>query len=410
MWLCCFRCSRTDCFLHRTIETNYYIWSGYQVQFCKLFGVNTVQDFHKVLAWSFQALMSGRWPIQDHKDQNFEEGTIHHQMAGKELARGWRGVLWLLRGDLDYYSKSLLLPNVGSNSPCCYCPANVGDCPWSDFSSTSAWSQEVYTKTSCPPLKSTLFKAPLGLSIMSVGVDYLHVKLLGTDQYIYGSVLWLMVYGAGLPQNKAEERMSQMWLGMKAWLQEQGTRDSFSNLTLSMFWDPSSPKKGFPKLKGKAIEVREFGPCLLEMWKTTMREADYQHRQIRLLLKTSCQIDYMIHDSSSKEYRWPREVYEQFYTLVMNYLRLQSSLAKFYGDQGIFLFDVTIKSHYLAHLALMSQYSNPKLSWTFTGEDLMHLVKILAQSCVRGNKMARVSKKMLQKYRIALQLRLDTIV
>ena len=363
-----------------------------------------------ILAWSFQALLSGKWPERDSKNNVFAAGTIDKEMAGKDLAKGWRGVLWLLRGDLDYYSKSLLLPNVGSNAPCCYCPADVGECPWSDFSATSSWSQAVYTKTSCPPLKSTLFRAPLGLSILSVGVDYLHVKLLGTDQYIYGSVVWLMVYGAGLPQNRAEERMTQLWNDMKAWLKEDRRRDCFNNLTLSMFCDPAAPKKTFPKLKGKAIELREFGPCLLESWRATMTEGDYQHRQIRLLLRTSCQIDLMIQDSNFNDYRWPREEHEQFYNLVMNYLKLQTSLAKFYGEQGLFLFDVTIKSHYLAHLALMSQYLNPRLAWTFTGEDLMHFIKILAQSCVRGNRMSRVSKKMLQKYRIALQLRLDNCV
>ena len=64
----------------------------------------------------------------------------------------------------------------------------------------------------------------------------------------------------------------------------------------------------------------------------------------------------------------------------------------------MYLFNFTIKSHYLAHIALSSRYINPRLAWCYAGEDFMQKVKTIVASTQRGTQCHLVSKKAMQKY------------
>ena len=83
-------------------------------------------------------------------------------------------------------------------------------------------------------------------------------------------------------------------------------------------------------------------------------------------------------------FRFTDEDFAKYKQMTWIYLRLCAALAKTYMQRRKLLFDVTVKSHYLAHVMIQSQWLSPRLSWTFAGEDFMHIMKILAQACVKG--------------------------
>ena len=117
----------------------------------------------------------------------------------------------------------------------------------------------------------------------------------------------------------------------------------------------------------------------------------------------------LIDEYPSTLFRFSAEDFEKFKQMTWVYLRLYTALAKTFMNEGKLLFDITVKSHYMAHLMIQSEWLNPRLSWTFAGEDFMHIMKILAQSCVRGTQGPKVAAKMLAKYSLTLDLRFQKV-
>ena len=68
------------------------------------------------------------------------------------------------------------------------------------------------------------------------------------------------------------------------------------------------------------------------------------------------------------------------------------------------LFNVTIKCHYILHIAVTAKYCNPRLAMCYSGEDYMHHMKILVQSYVRGTAPTEVKQKLCDKIRHAFHL------
>ncbi len=86
----------------------------------------TVNMIWKIMAWSLQLLPDGKWPDRSWNSREYSIGSADAERAGKDLAGGYFGVLWALRGDLDYYKKKVLrLAHYAAASPCLWCRANL---------------------------------------------------------------------------------------------------------------------------------------------------------------------------------------------------------------------------------------------------------------------------------------------
>lgn len=111
-----------------TTERNFLIWAGWASMMSNLFGQRTKRGFWKILNWSLTALQKGYWPRFDHNGRQFVEGTLDRQRAGQPLCgRGsnfYRGVLWGLTSDLDFFRSEYQLPNSSAKyEPCPFCKA-----------------------------------------------------------------------------------------------------------------------------------------------------------------------------------------------------------------------------------------------------------------------------------------------
>ena len=143
--------------------------------------------------------MNGLWPERTWDGELDPKGGT--PLAGA-MGDFFVGVVWTLRGDLDYYCKELFLPNSGRNDrPCAFCPANasIGGLNAFEFrQGVSTWRTRIFTKATWAKsafCNHLLFRTTaLGITVLSVSADWMHNKNLGTDQYFYGSVLFMLCY------------------------------------------------------------------------------------------------------------------------------------------------------------------------------------------------------------------------
>ena len=186
----------------------------------------------------------------------------------------------------------------------------------------------------------------------------------------------------------------------------------FTTITLPMFCDVSTPtshKNKFPKLKGRAGEIRDLMPCLLDVWEQVVDLNITQHVQVKTLLQCSCHMEWIM-DSHSTEDAWSKGVSTDFKQCGFAYNELMNSLCKFYGRRGLTsmkLFNIVPKNHYLAHICLMCAYMNPRLAWCYMGEDFMQKIRRLAGGCCRGNNAVNAGRKLMSNYRSGIAFELQ---
>ena len=101
----------------------------------------------------------------------------------------------------------------------------------------------------------------IGVTILSLCYDWMHMKHLGVDKDFYGSVLWCMAYlfMPGTPS----ENVSEIHRFIQKWVKDNGEKPTVTPIVLSAFTKIRSPFAQFPKLKGTANALKHLGPPLL---------------------------------------------------------------------------------------------------------------------------------------------------
>ncbi len=94
------------------------------------------------------AVFHGEHPTRDSEGRAWADGSVEKELAGQPLAGGWRGVVWIIRGDLEWFANSLGLEHFSSLNPCFLCRADCIDdsCPWTDPRPTAKWRATVWDK------------------------------------------------------------------------------------------------------------------------------------------------------------------------------------------------------------------------------------------------------------------------
>ena len=239
-----------------------------------------------------------------------------------------------------------------------------------------------------------------GVTACSVAYDYTHLKYLGSDQYSFGAVLTLLVYHV-LPADP-EENVVQIWDEIKTDYQQYNVPVRYRYLNkISMFYRPAY---GFPKLRGKAAEIKYFGATLLRVWEKHMNVEIELHRRVRLMLRMNVMCEQLLTECK-EEVCFPEPRCTQFAEAMDAMLLLQTQIAEHFVEEGLQYFDVTAKSHMLQHCALAAKHLSPRVVWRFAGEDMQKKLQTLAKSSVKGNGPAQATRKMCSRYRIALHLR-----
>ena len=364
-------------------------------------GQDTMVEFCLILNWSLWWLYLGRWPTHDYQGHPYRAGTEEYKLATTVywLAQGFCGIVWGLQGDLDWFHKGMRLENHSRNeNPCCCCPAGMADPSWRDFRDCAAWCLLVYTAErwrEVHPNPLPIFGILInGETIL---IDYMHVKYLGVDQYLFGSVLSMLVFHI-MPGNP-QQNMSTVFSFLQAFWQHHRTGGAFRLITINMF---SRAATSQPKLRGRAGEIRRLAKALTACFKHYMDPEDELHKNVRSCLNTNCKLDDILDDNPG--WRLVGEPYEQFVRNAHGFCCLYETCATLAAGKTWEMFDVTIKLHYLLHIAKHSKFMHPKLGWCWSGEHFMKITKQLLASCTRGSVAQDAQVKMVDKWCIALDL------
>ena len=218
---------------------------------------------------------------------------------------------------------------------------------------------------------------------------------------MFGSVMWLLCF-AVMPGTPLQNLLV-CWRFISRFYKEQKTEHRFKFLNkLSMF----VRKSGFPKLRGKAAEIKGFGPSLLALWESKMRPLDV-HNQIRSMLQANVRAESIL-DAHAKAYCLPPAAAVKFEDAVSLMFQLQNQLAEHFlqDEDNVKVFNRTSKINFCCHSARLAKYLNPRMVWCFRGEDMMRHTQKLAKTCVRGLKKTGVPIKMAKCYKNGFHLSL----
>ena len=316
---------------------------------------------------------------------------------------GHFAVLFSLQGDLDYFASVLNLPrSTSASGPCALCRATkVGPCSWQDFRTSAAWRSSVWKasdwrswseRSSCP-----LLQLP-ATSCWTVAFDWLHIKYLGLDQFLYGSIIYMIVFYI-LP-GTPEVNMQSFWVLLQQQYSALAVASRYRYLNkLSMI----VRKTGAPKLRGKGAEIRHLSRPILNIWAANMNAALETHRKIHLMLKLNANAEQLLTEHR-EDFTLPRAAASKFQTCVDGLLMLQHELQEHFKDEDQRLFNVTEKSHFAQHCSILARHVSPRLVWCFSGEDQQRRVQELTQASVKGNGPGSALIKVATRYRMALHV------
>lgn len=113
-------------------------------------------------------------------------------------------------------------PNYSlTTGPCMHCQCKMtGPVTWSDFRSEAAWRTTRWDpeewRTWEQRTKCVLLTLP-GASCWTIAYDWVHVKYLGVDQYIFGSVLFVLV--CMVMEGEQEANLAACWAFLKTFFE-----------------------------------------------------------------------------------------------------------------------------------------------------------------------------------------------
>ena len=360
------------------------------------------------------ALYKGRWPTHDAFGNEYTRGA-DKERADTDLADGYFGVTWSFNNDLDFAAKEMELANYRklNSNPCNHCPCNQSTLPWDDLKPTAAWVSNSFSVDAWRAFYKNLielFNVP-GVNVLCLGVDIMHVKHMGSDMYFYGSVLYMLVYE--ILTDRPFANLQEVFSLIKKYYVANATPTRYENMTLSMIvGDVQNPQNKYPKLKGRASEVRHLGGALLEVWERFMDrgggEAGTLHKKVRLGLRMSVCIENVL-TRCKHHYKLEGDDLSEYEKAIWGFLSVQNSLAHDMVRAKKKLFNVTIKSHCLGHSALRAGFINPVLEWCYGGESMMHTTKTLAASCVARSPPSGMYEKFWIKYRCGVHMKADAL-
>ena len=269
-----------------------------------------------------------------------------------------------MAGDLDYYCKWFNLPRYNNHcKPCSQCRATyVGHNSWLDNRVNSGWQHtllSVHNWTEHWSSDNPFFEIP-GVSALTFSLDYMHNMMLGWPQHFYGSVLFSLFEDC--MEGEELERLHYMEKFLKKHQKDHGSRYAFKQRLAKKTM--LKPKKGFPKIRGRASDVQSLDHALLALFSAHMLEDNLQHRQIRLFLDLNLQLSKLMEEPGPR-YGFPALPAEQArkaFQLGCQMAQLHTMLTNFYKEQGRAIFNQTSKTHFVLHSLMLCWFIHPSMT------------------------------------------------
>jgi len=360
---------------------------------------STWEAIWKYLHWSFQALACGHHPTLGPDNEPLEKGSIFFPMAGQPLhQKKFKGVLWSIIGDHDFFSNTLGLPHWNSKAPCWECDCeNRTPCTFGKGYKTICLEKQrfkIWSHQECldDPFSSHAIFALPGVSCKNVRGDPLHILFCkGLYSHLLGSILHYLCYHEGPGQRQAKkpwERLSILFTQIQVEYTKQECKNRLTNLRLSMFTDAQKPWKKHASLDIKAAEARHLLPAMIPVLQKIFAGTEEQCEQHMLTAATSLEKLVQLWDTAGI-IPTPAE-YQQSLDLADDFLKRYEWLNKWSLEKDRMSFHIVPKHHSFIHLVWNSKHLNPKYHWCFKAEDFVGQVARLTSSVSMGVSATRL--------------------
>ena len=335
-----------------------------------------------------------------------QKEALMPKRAGQPLADGLFGVLWSLKGDLDYFSKTLKLRHYNSNHMCDLCTAGrVGgrELLYNNFDADALWKQQLLTPQQWRACYNARFLHYIfnlaGVTNLCLEPDELHVIHLGVSQYTLGTILFLLVFKV-LPDSP-EDNMKVVWKEVCSIYSKEAVGCQFNNITISSFCNAEKPNEHWPRLKGKGAELKDFVPVAKVLWQ---KWAPTGERTSALVSQLLGDLDHSLDilKANSKDMFLPVDEAKDFQKHIDRFLLTYQHLASNAEAEGSLLWNNPTKFHHLWHLSQKAMFLNPRRTNTFIDEDFVGRMKTLVHACAAGTELHHMSAKAADKYRWGL--------
>ena len=229
----------------------------------------------------------------------------------------------------------------------------------------------------------------------------MHTKYLGYCQHLFGSVLELLC--RHVMDKEPLDNLKDLWKYIKDHQKRNKIKNRYQQrlCKLSMF----QKQKDFPKLKGKASEIKGLCATFVDMWKNFVPETE-EYKKVEVLLKLNKNFEDILSDYPVSEghFALPAGAARQLVQNFRNFGALYVHLSDYYKEQEIRVFNVTSKVHATQHVVERSGEIHPALTSCWRGEDYMGKLGKMMASSVKGVSREEASFKLNMKNRLAMHL------
>ena len=368
-------------------------------------GGESMRIVWRILVWSFQALFAGTWPATDWTGAPWPANSAEARLAGRPLAEGFFGVPYIMKGDWEHFAKSFGLRRYSAGRPCDHCRCekfhNSDPRDWpTNFRQDARWRTALITPTAWRAEYGadlhSLWQAFPFMSNWSIEPDEMHTIYMGTSCYMLGSVLHMLVFTIlpGTPM----QNMERVWEGICEQYRLLRVPTQYSSLGISSFVDPARPTLEYPRLKGRAAEVKWLAPVLLALWRRHGRPGVQVDQWVEACLTSQVRLQEIIDEEPAALFIEPALAAE-LPAVADRMLSFYSRLADAANRAGELLWTVAPKHHQLVHICARAAYLHPRRGSCFVDEDFMRRVKGIVQACTAATPLHRVPMTLLQKYR-----------
>ena len=367
-------------------------------------GAESLAPLWRRACWSFDAAAAGTWPSKDDNGVAYDARSLEGRRAGSPIAGGYFFVIYTFKQDLDHLAREYNLADYRKSVPCELCPCNKDSKDWPmnfcNFSGTAAWKRMHYTAAQWNESHDSphpLFRSA-HVTCLNVEPDEAHVLHLGVGQHVVGSVLWLLVYSCSSLEGTPAEKMAKIWDSIRVEYKAAKASTQMTALALKSFHGSQKFSEAYPKLKSKAAECKDLIEPIRRTWQKYMNRRDADHRVVLDMLQALCDAQQILQLHAGLPIL-PLDVAKRFRNLIHLFLQLYSQLANAADREGVCLFAMVPKHHWLWHLGERSLFVNPRKSCCLLDEDYVGKVKQIVRSAAHGTALHVIQSKVADQYK-----------
>ena len=365
----------------------------------------TVNALYKVLAWSFTAAASGRYPARDHAGKEFEPGSERATLAGKQLVDGYLFVYSETRGDLPYQIATFGWPGFAHSVRCCHlCHASktIPNLWYTDVrreaphKQTQISHREYMDVLTTADSRSPLCKIP-GWHLRRVWQDAMHTLDSGIYSQANGACLWYLT-GMQLVwrQSTRSHRLLFAHRQYVMWCHLNGIADVADPFKVEAFKFQSG---SYPALQSLKAAEQRWLTVWLHAVLTALQQPDDLMRLMMLYYTCAVRFETFCRGESRI---MPAEVVTAVREAGQGMLDAYNALALLCVERGLPLFKVLPKHHMFTHMLDAAEVANPRSVHNYADESTIGKLKRVAATCHPDS----ISFRVIDRYRLLLLVRL----